>query len=70
MGEIEKLAVISDALEQLVLGSKTTIIFEMDKKVFDEFSRKLNKNGSERDNNFNIDISGTNFYFTLNEVES
>lgn len=70
MGEIEKLAVISDALEQLVLGSKTTIIFEMDKKVFDEFSRKLNKNGSERDNNFNIDMSGTNFYFTLNEVES
>jgi hypothetical protein len=70
MGEIEKLAVISDALEQLVLGSKTTVIFEMDKKVFDDFSRKLNKNGSERDNNFNIDISGTNFYFTLNEVES
>ena len=70
MGEIEKLAVISDALEQLVLGSKTTVIFEMDKKVFDDFSRKLNRNGSERDNNFNIDISGTNFYFTLNEVES
>jgi hypothetical protein len=62
MGEIEKLAMISDALEQLVPGSKTTIIFELNKKM-------LNKRESNDDKNFNIDISGTYFYFTLNEAE-
>ena len=60
---------ISDALEQLVPESKTTIIFELNKKVFEEFNKKLNKSGSDNDKNFNIDISGTYFYFTMNEVE-
>ncbi len=69
MGEVEKLAMISDALEQLVPESKTTIIFELNKKVFEEFNKKLNKSGSDNDKNFNIDISGTYFYFTMNEVE-
>lgn len=69
MGEIEKLAMISDALEQLVPGSKTTIIFELNKKMFEEFNKKLNKRESNDDKNFNIDISGTYFYFTLSEAE-
>jgi glutathionyl-hydroquinone reductase len=69
MGEVEKLAIISDALDQLVPNSKTTIVFELNKIAFDEFNKKLNKNGSPNDKNFNIDISGTYFYFTLNEAE-
>jgi hypothetical protein len=69
MGEIEKLALISDALEQLVPESKITIIFELSRKMFDEFNKKLNKDNPTAGKQFNIDISGTYFYFTLSEDE-
>jgi len=69
MGEIEKLALISDALEELIPESKTTIIFELGKDMFDKINNKLNKNGSKDSKQFNIDISGTYFYFTLSEDE-
>jgi hypothetical protein len=51
MGEIEKLALISDALDQLIPESKTTIILELSRKMFDEFNKKLNKDGLRMVNN-------------------
>jgi hypothetical protein len=69
MGELEKLALISDALDQLIPESKTTIILELNRKMFDEFNKKLNKDGLKDGKQFNIDISGTYFYFTLSEDE-
>jgi len=69
MGEIEKVAMISDALEQLVPNSKITVIFELNKSNFEEFSKRFNKDGSSEDKNFNIDMSGTYFYFTMSEAE-
>jgi hypothetical protein len=69
MGELEKLAMIADGLQQLVIESKTTVVFEIEKKTFQRLSKLLNINGSESDKSFNIDMSGVMYYFVLDEVE-
>jgi hypothetical protein len=69
MGELEKLAMIADGLQQLVVESKTTVVFEIEKKTFHRLSKLLNINGSESDKSFNIDMSGVMYYFILDEVE-
>jgi|APGre2960657404_1045060.scaffolds.fasta_scaffold81316_1 hypothetical protein len=69
MGELEKLAMIADGLQQLVVESKTTVVFEIEKKTFQRLSKLLNINGSESDKSFNIDMSGVMYYFILDEVE-
>ena len=69
MGELEKLAMIADGLQQLVIESKTTVVFEIEKKTFQRLSKLLNINGSESDKSFNIDMSGVMYYFILDEVE-
>lgn len=69
MGELEKLAMIADGLQQLVVESKTTVVFEIEKTTFQRLSKLLNINGSESDKSFNIDMSGVMYYFVLDEVE-
>jgi hypothetical protein len=69
MGELEKLAMIADGLQQLVVESKTTVVFEIEKKTFQRLSKLLNINGSESDKSFNIDMSGVMYYFILDEAE-
>jgi hypothetical protein len=69
MGELEKLAMIADGLQQLVIESKTTVVFEIEKQTFQRLSKLLNINGSESDKSFNIDMSGVMYYFILDEVE-
>jgi hypothetical protein len=69
MGELEKLAMIADGLQQLIIESKTTVVFEIEKKRFQRLSKLLNINGSESDKSFNIDMSGVMYYFILDEVE-
>jgi hypothetical protein len=69
MGELEKLAMIADGLQQLVVESKTTVVFEIEKQTFQRLSKLLNINGSESDKSFNIDMSGVMYYFILDEVE-
>jgi|LakMenE01Jun11ns_1017448.scaffolds.fasta_scaffold9374982_2 hypothetical protein len=69
MGELEKLAMISDGLQQVLPDSKTTILFEFKKEVFSDISKKLNPNGSVDDKKFKIDISGMSFYFISEEAE-
>lgn len=68
MGELEKLAMIADGLQQLVVESKTTVVFEIEKTTFQRLSKLLNINGSELDKSFNIDMSGVMYYFVLDEV--
>jgi len=69
MGELEKLAMIADGLQQLIAESKTTVVFEIEKTTFQRLSKLLNINGSESDKSFNIDMSGVMYYFILDEVE-
>ena len=69
MGELEKLAMITDGLQQLIAESKTTVVFEIEKTTFQRLSKLLNINGSESDKSFNIDMSGVMYYFVLDEVE-
>lgn len=69
MGELEKLAMIADGLQQLIAESKTTVVFEIEKTTFQRLSKLLNINGTESDKSFNIDMSGVIYYFVLDEVE-
>lgn len=73
MGEIEKLALITDALEQIAPSSKIFVAFELEKKVFDDFFRKLNTKSNEiyltDTNKFSVDISGVKFYFICEGAE-
>jgi hypothetical protein len=69
MGELEKLAMIADGLQQLIAESKTTVVFEIEKTTFQRLSKLLNTKGSESDKSFNIDMSGVMYYFVLDEVE-
>lgn len=69
MGELEKLAMISDGLQQVLPESKTTILLEFKKDTFTTISMKLNPNGSLDDKKFKIDISGISFYFISEEAE-
>lgn len=69
MGELEKLAMIADGLQQLIAESKTTVVFEIEKATFQRLSKLLNINGTESDKSFNIDMSGVMYYFVLDEVE-
>lgn len=69
MGELEKLAMIADGLQQLIAESKTTVVFEIEKTTFQRLSKLLNTKGFESDKSFNIDMSGVMYYFVLDEVE-
>ena len=42
MGELEKLAMIADGLQQLIAESKTTVVFEIEKTTFQRLSKLLN----------------------------
>jgi len=68
MGELEKLAMISDALQQVLPHAKSTIIFEFKKEVFDSINKKLNTKGGGDDKKFKIDISDITFYFVSEEA--
>jgi len=69
MGELEKLAIISDAIQQTLPNSNTTILVELTKDLFYDLNKKINKEGNLEDKKFKIDISGVSFYFISEEVE-
>lgn len=66
-GELEKLAIIAEACQDVFVG-KATIIFELQKeeytKVINHF-REIDRHHKQ----FSIDISGTEFHFILDEEE-
>ena len=73
MGEVEKLALITEALEQFAHNSKILVAFELGKKEFDDLFRKLNTKSDKiflGDNGrITVDISGINFHFVSEGVE-
>ena len=62
---LEKLALISEGIDQLHVGTKA-IIFDLPKEEFLKIRDSL-KNISEDKNSFKIDISGVEFIYLLNE---
>jgi hypothetical protein len=66
-GIIEKLALLTDAANNLFLNGKMVIVFELNlndfKKVQNNF-RTIDQNHKQ----FKIDISGTEFIFILDEL--
>ena len=66
-GVIQKLAMISDAIENLFPEGKCMIAFELKKKDY----KTVQKNFRDVDRNykqFKIDISNTEFIFLLDEL--
>lgn len=64
-GILEKLALITDATEQLFPDGKSLIIFELDDQDFDDVRknfRKIDKNHKK----FTVDISGVEILFINN----
>ena len=65
LGDIEKLALVADSVQNLFEG-KAFIVFELKndeyKKIISH-SREIDRNHKQ----FSIDISGTEFHFILNE---
>lgn len=67
-GDLEKLALIAESVQEMFLG-KGTIVFELDKE---EYKRVIShfREIDRQHKQFSIDISGTEFHFILNEDES
>jgi len=68
-GIIEKLAIVSDAVDDLFPNGKKAVVFELKEDDF----KKVQNNFREIDRThkqFKIDISGTEFIFLLDELLS
>jgi hypothetical protein len=64
-GYLEKLALISEAVDDLYDGKKT-IVFELKREEFVKMRNLLN-GAKENQNEFSIDISGIQFIYLLDE---
>ena len=69
LGELEKLALLSDAINDLFPNYDRMMVFELDKPEYDKIMghfREIDRHHKQ----FLIDISGVEFYFMLKkEVE-
>lgn len=68
MGELEKMALISDALEQLYPKSDIGVYVILDKESFDEKKQTIENIDTEAEQ-FSINISGVDFFFILSKDE-
>jgi len=66
-GVIERMALISDAIDNLFVNGRKVIVIELNKVDFEE-TKKQFKNVSPDLNQFKIDISGVEFIFILDEL--
>lgn len=69
LGELEKLAMLADAVVDIFPKGQSICVFELDKEDFD----KMMSNFREMDHHhkqFTIEISGVDFHFMLNEGKS
>ena len=67
MGELEKLAILSDAIGDLFPTGNRTLVFELEKEDYQKMIshfREIDRHHKQ----FSIDISGTEFHFILTEV--
>jgi hypothetical protein len=65
LGELEKLALITESLQVLVRG-KTSVVLELNKEEYIKFLNHF-REVDRHHKQFSIDISGTEFLFILNE---
>jgi hypothetical protein len=66
-GMIERMALISDAIDNLFVNGRKVIVVELKKNDFEE-TKKQFKNVSPDLTQFKIDISGVEFIFILDEL--
>jgi hypothetical protein len=66
-GLVEKIAILSDAVENLFPQGKGIIVFELKKYDFLNVQQKFGIK-SDDPNKFKIDISGTEIIFLLDEL--
>lgn len=69
LGQLEKLAMLADAVADIFPKGQSICVFELDKEDFD----KMMSNFREMDHHhkqFTIEISGVDFHFMLNEGKS
>ena len=66
-GLVEKLAILSDAVENLFPQGKGILVFELKKYDFFDVQKKFGIK-SDDDTKFKIDISGTEIIFLLDEL--
>lgn len=64
-GYLGKLALLSDALDELYQGKKT-VVFELNREEFVKMRNEV-KNVQEDKDKFKIDISGIEFIYLLDE---
>lgn len=66
-GLIERMALVSDAIDNLFTNGKKVIVIELNKFDFEQTKRQF-KNVDRTLNQFKIDISGIEFIFILDEL--
>lgn len=66
-GLIERMALVSDAIDSLFVNGKKVIVIELNKFDFEQTKRQF-KNVDTNLNQFKIDISGIEFIFILDEL--
>lgn len=66
-GLVERMALISDAIDNLFVNGKKVIVIELNKFDFEE-TKKQFRNVDPTLNQFKIDISGVEFIFILDEL--
>lgn len=66
-GLIERMALVSDAIDKMFINGRKVIVIELNKADFEETKRQFN-NVDPKLNQFKIDISGIEFIFILDEL--
>jgi hypothetical protein len=64
-GYLEKLALISEGIDELY-GGKKTVVFQLDREEFVRM-RNILKGANEDQDSFKVDISGIEFIYLLDE---
>jgi hypothetical protein len=65
LGTLNKLALITDGIDNIFLNSKAIVIFELSKEDYEKIKMELLGPVSQNTNKFSIDISGTEVVFIL-----
>ena len=68
-GLIERMALVSDAIDSLFSNGKKVIVIELNRFDFEKTKRQF-KNVDPKLDQFKIDISGIEFIFILDELLS
>jgi hypothetical protein len=69
LGELEKLALLADAVQDVFPKGQSIVVFELEK---DEYTKMIShfREMDHHHKQFTIEISGVDFHFMLNEEKS